>query len=152
MTVRRADAKLCGMQTKKNILLIEDSPDLSFLYKKALGSLDCEVEICASGRSALEKLGQSTPNLIIMDLTLGDMSVEDFYSQFTALDGISQVPLVLISGREDLMSWADLFGVSFVAKKPVDMGRFRKAIQEILIFDENDSLESHAKSGSPTLV
>jgi DNA-binding NtrC family response regulator len=140
LTVLGTNAKLSRMQAKK-ILLIEDSPDLSFLYKKTLSSLGFEIEICDSGRSALENLATSVPDLILMDLTLGDISVEDFFSQFSAMAENSKIPLALISGREDLMKWAELFKASFFAKKPVDMGLLRKAVQEILVFDEDAAAE-----------
>lgn len=137
--------------SQKKILLIEDNPDLTFLYKKTLSSLGYDIEHCGSGHSALEKLSEMTPDLIIMDLTLGDLSVEEFHAQFTALNSNRKTPVVLISGREDLMTWARRFEASFVAKKPVDMTRFRKAVQEILIFDEDG--DAPAKSSvSPSRI
>ena len=135
----------------KKILLIEDSPDLSFLYKKSLSTFGVAIEHANSGRSALSLLQTLKPSLIIMDLTLGDMSVEDFYSQFSSVEATQEVPLILISGREDVLSWADLFGASFVAKKPVDMVRFRKAVQELLQFDDDTSAEVK-RPASPTLI
>ena len=151
MTRFGPNVRLLSMRSEK-ILLIEDSSDLSFLYKKSLSILNCEIEICPSGLLALEKLAQSLPKMIIMDLTLGDISVEDFFSKFMAVEGISQVPLILISGREDVVNWANKFGATFVAKKPVDMTRFRKAVQEILAFDDEPATGDSVNSGAPTLI
>jgi DNA-binding response OmpR family regulator len=114
------------------VLLIEDSPELLQLYQKLLSTMGCQIVTAPSGRQAIEFLSEKTPTLIIMDLTLGDMTTDEFYEKLSAVPGIESVPTILISGREDLSSWGDLLGARFTFKKPMDLSKFRGAVKGLL--------------------
>jgi DNA-binding NtrC family response regulator len=114
------------------ILLIEDSPELMQLYQKLLSTMGCQIVVATTGKQAIEMLKALLPQVVIMDLTLGDMGTEEFYEKFSAVPGIENVPTVLISGREDLSTWGDLLGATHTFKKPMDLSKFRGAVKELL--------------------
>jgi two-component system phosphate regulon response regulator PhoB len=56
------------------ILAVDDEPDLLELVRLSLSEAGFAVETAASGREALEKLQRTTPDLVVLDLMLPDMS------------------------------------------------------------------------------
>lgn len=115
-----------------SILIIEDSPELTVLYEKILSPLKCLITKCSTGSSALEFLRAHRPSVIVTDLTLPDMSTEAFFEKFVGISEIETIPLLLISGRDDLSSWQDLFGATYALKKPTDVIKFRDCVRTML--------------------
>lgn len=114
------------------ILLVEDAPDLLMLYKRFFANLGATIQTAETGTKALELLSQEKPTVLIMDLTLKDMSTSDFYEKFAALEGTEGIATILISGRDDLVSWADLFQATKYFKKPVDREVIVQAVKSFL--------------------
>ena len=115
------------------ILIVEDAPDLVQLYKFFLAGSGAEIVVAESCHKALEFLKTEKPQVIVMDLTLHDMATEQFYEEFLAIPEIESVDTILISGREDLPSWADLFGAKTYFKKPVSRDKLSQAVQTCLV-------------------
>jgi DNA-binding NtrC family response regulator len=117
--------------TTPSILIVEDAPDLLMLYKRYFANLGATIQTAETGAKALELLGQGKPTVLVMDLTLKDMSTADFYEKFAAL-GIVDLSMILISGRDDLATWADLFGATKYYKKPVERDVITTAVKSFL--------------------
>ena len=68
--------QLSGMQpnteTSKKILVVEDNFIAQTVAKSLLGSLQCEVDIAASGMDAIHRCKNTDYDLIFMDIGLGD--------------------------------------------------------------------------------
>ena len=111
------------------ILLVEDAPDLLMLYKRYLANLGATIHTAETGAKALEFLKAQKPKVLLMDLTLKDMSTVDFYEQFAEIPDMDGVYKILISGRDDLTTWADLFGASEYFKKPVEREKITNAVK-----------------------
>jgi CheY-like chemotaxis protein len=120
------------MPTTTSVLIIEDSAELVVLYEKILSPLKCQVTTCGSGEMAVAHLAQNRPDVIVTDLTLPDMTTEQFFEKFIVIPDIESIPLILISGREDLNTWKDLFGATFALKKPTDVMKFRECVKSLL--------------------
>lgn len=118
-----------ALELTEDILLVEDAPDLVLLYKRYLGGLGATIKTAETGAQALEILRQFKPRVLVMDLTLKDMSTADFYEAFSAIPGIDKVHTILISGRDDVASWADLYGASQYFKKPVERAKITDAVK-----------------------
>jgi two-component system repressor protein LuxO len=119
------------MSNAASVLIIEDSAELLVLYQKILAPLKCHITTIGQGAEAIEYLQSHRPDVIVTDLTLPDMTTEEFYEKFIAVQQIDSIPLILISGRDDLFSWKDLFGAVFALKKPTDVIRFRECVKNL---------------------
>lgn len=118
---------------KPTLLIIEDAPDLQLLYKHYFSSLDLTLVAVETGTAALEYLQQNTPKIILMDLTLQDMDTETFKDRYCSLKGLSEVYLIVLSGREDLSYWATEFSAHKSFKKPVSREVLVEAVKTQLI-------------------
>ena len=60
-----------------NILLVEDSPSLATVYQGYLEKDHYRTSVAGSGADALEFLEKVTPDVVLLDLVLPDMSGMD---------------------------------------------------------------------------
>lgn len=116
-----------------SILIVEDDPKQLKLYGKALRGhrLTC----VSTGAAALSAIGDSRPDLIILDniLEAGDKGVELLPKLKAAA---AHVPVILISGtlkiREQLAALQGPRSAHFVLEKPVDLDEFDRTVQTAL--------------------
>ena len=58
----------------KNILVVEDEPDLRTTLEFNLKSEGYKVNSAADGRGLINEIGKKVPDLVLLDLMLPDMS------------------------------------------------------------------------------
>ena len=114
----------------KKVLIIEDAKDLLTLYTKFLRDAGCELITATSALEALKYLETGKPDLIVMDLTFPDMSTMDFYEQIAANPALDSITKILVSGRDDLTTWVDVFNAIKGLRKPVQRDVFYKAVTD----------------------
>lgn len=61
---------------RPSALIIEDDPDLSFLFSKALEAAGFETEIINAGDIAMTRLSSMIPDIVTLDLNLPGVSGE----------------------------------------------------------------------------
>ncbi|WP_413560615.1 two-component system response regulator [Bdellovibrio sp. HCB209] len=110
------------------VLIIEDSKDLLTLYVRYLKEMGCQITTATSARQALQSLTEDTPDLIVMDLTFPDMPTMDFYMELSANPHFDSIKKILVSGRDDLQTWMDVFNTAQGLRKPVQKNDIVKAV------------------------
>jgi two-component system KDP operon response regulator KdpE len=81
------------------ILVVDDEPPIRRLLKAGLGTQGYVVIEAPNGRTALELAETASPDLIILDLGLPDMSGHALLEQWQAAG--ASVPIVILSSRTD---------------------------------------------------
>lgn len=69
---------------KPSALIIEDHADSAVIFAEALRSAGYETEIARSGSEALERLGATTPDVVVLDLQLPRVAGPDILRQIRA--------------------------------------------------------------------
>ncbi len=88
------------------IFIVEDDPFYGRLLKHHLGfNPDHEVELFLSGKACLQELYRK-PDVVSVDYGLPDMSGDVLLSKIHAVN--SNIPVVIISGQEDISTAVDL--------------------------------------------
>ncbi len=101
--------------TDKEILLVDDDPDLITILADNLEMDDFTVRTATTGKRAMEQLEKGLPSLVILDLTLPDMDgiqvcrlIRQKYElpiiMLTARDGTTDKVLGLESGADDYVA------------------------------------------------
>lgn len=85
------------MSAKRRILVVDDEPQIRRLLRVALEAEGNEVVEAATGRDAVAAVARERPEAVILDLGLPD---EDGHSVLRRLRGFSDVPVIVLSGRE----------------------------------------------------
>jgi DNA-binding response OmpR family regulator len=115
----------------KKILVVEDDVDVCALIRFALEVRGLEVESASDGLSALQRVRQARPDLVILDLNMPRMGGEDFlYAWRTGVE-VSGVPVIVISAASQALRPQDL-GVEAYFSKPFDMDELLDCVGELL--------------------
>lgn len=113
------------------ILIVDDDPAIRKLLEKVMHSNEMETTAADSGASALRLLSENSYDLILMDITLGDMEGFEVIKQLRG-QGI-KTPVMIVSGRNE--DYDSLYGLSlgaddYITKpfRPVVLGAKVKAL------------------------
>ncbi|MFN3360126.1 MAG: response regulator [Pseudanabaenaceae cyanobacterium] len=91
--------KSCGSESLQNrrILLVEDEPDARHVLRWMLEKENCVVWEADNGKTALDKIAQATPDLILLDLMLPEMDGFEFVGALRQRYPQWQVPILVIT-------------------------------------------------------
>ena len=89
------------MLTKK-ILIIEDQEILATDYKLALELAGFEIIVSHNGYSALQKLNTSTPDIILLDISLPDINGWEILKLLHVKEHIEKIPVIVISEGDEI--------------------------------------------------
>jgi len=82
---------------KKRILVVDDEPDIVKVILFRLRKIECEAVVAIDGQEALDKIQQSKPDLILLDLLLPVMSGEEVCKRIKANDELRNIPVILVT-------------------------------------------------------
>jgi two-component system cell cycle response regulator DivK len=113
------------MSKSKTILLVEDYESFRVSLKQLLELENYEVVEAESGESALEKLSQTNPDLILLDLTLPGIDGVTTAKKIREIDVLKSVPIIALSAldAEDFGEEVISAGCNDYLVKPIDFDR-----------------------------
>jgi len=85
---------------RKRLLVVEDDHAERMSIEELLGSNDIEIVSTGSGSEALEVLRRDPCDCVVLDLRLPDMSGFEVLEELRADTSLSDVPVVVFTGRE----------------------------------------------------
>jgi two-component system phosphate regulon response regulator PhoB len=83
------------------ILVVEDEPDILELVRFNLTQAGWTVETASTGNEALASLRRSTPDLVVLDLMLPDVSGTEICRVMRADRALAEVPVVMLTARAE---------------------------------------------------
>jgi DNA-binding response OmpR family regulator len=105
-------------------LVIEDDPRQATVFAQALRMAEFETEVIQDGQTALNRLGEVIPALVVLDLHLPKISGADIFQQIRADERLNQTRIMLATAdpllAETLRSKVDL-----VLLKPISFNQLR---------------------------
>ena len=124
----------------KIIFLVEDHQTLNDAIRIRLEKLGYEIIACLDGRSLLEKIKGTTPDLIILDIDLPDFNGLDLLSQIRNTRGLDTVRFLILTGLTEKKSATALsdeslkrkLGVSAYISKPFATEDLVNKVKELL--------------------
>lgn len=88
---------------KKFALIIEDNPAIGDIYATTLEMMDITSELVVDGKVALERIEDLTPDLIILDMNLPQVSGHYIYKRIRSDDRLDGTR-VIISTANNLVA------------------------------------------------
>jgi CheY-like chemotaxis protein len=85
---------------RKRLLVVEDNVAEQMSISELLGYDDVEIETADTGRGALDSLRRQPADCVVLDLRLPDMSGFEVLEELSADQALSDVPVVVFTGRE----------------------------------------------------
>lgn len=128
---------------KKNILIVDDDEDLSFIISEMLESYGYQVTSVPSGTKAFEMLSENTYHLILLDINLPETTGFELLEE---LREHSNVPVIFASARTsetDRITGFDIGGDDYLPK-PYSMqellSRVNALIRRVYGFSEEEKI------------
>jgi CheY-like chemotaxis protein len=116
---------------RKTILVVEDDDATVALLQFALEGVGLTVESAGDGLTALRRVRQATPDLVILDLNMPRMGGEDFlYAWRTGVEAPG-VPVIVITAESRALRPGDL-GVAAFLSKPFDIQALLSYVRDLL--------------------
>lgn len=117
------------------ILVVDDVSDNLFLLQTVLEAEGYEVDTADSGSSALAKVANSPPDLILMDVMMPDMNGYEVTRQIRQNQSIPFVPILLVTAHEDVNDVQGLaLGANDFIRKPIEFDKLLARIEAFLQF------------------
>jgi two-component system OmpR family response regulator len=111
------------MTTLAKIMMVEDEPDIQAIARIALETVGgFTVEICSSGREALEKAPVYRPELILMDVMMPGMDGPSTLKEMRARPDTKAIPVIFMTAKVQPQEVANfkMIGALGVIPKPFD--------------------------------
>jgi class 3 adenylate cyclase len=83
------------------ILVVDDDPDMAAFLARLLKKEGLSVETVFDGKSALEQIRASPPDLVLLDVMLPDMSGFEICERLKGDSATALLPIVLVTALED---------------------------------------------------
>ncbi len=80
----------------KRILVVDDDPDMRELLTELLGRTGYELRLAANGREGLRSLFASTPDLVILDVSMPEL---DGWATLERIREVSDVPVLMLTAQ-----------------------------------------------------
>jgi CheY-like chemotaxis protein len=81
----------------KTILIVEDDKFMADIYQEALESDGFQVDLCSNGSSAIQRLKESPPHLLLLDILLPGAGGSEVLSFVRAQESTRTLPVIVLS-------------------------------------------------------
>ncbi|CAH0525529.1 quorum-sensing sigma-54 dependent transcriptional regulator LuxO [Vibrio hippocampi] len=107
------------------LLMVEDTASVAALYRSYLAPLGIDINIVGNGRDAIDSLAHRTPDLILLDLRLPDMTGMDVLDKVTQFN--PDVPVIFMTAHGSIDTAVDAMqhGAQDFLIKPCEPDRLR---------------------------
>jgi CheY-like chemotaxis protein len=107
----------------KKIMVVDDEKDLLVLAKGCLTRAGYDVKVTTSCKEGAEILASFKPNLIFLDINVGNEDGREMCKQIKSLAEHRHIPIVLISANDDSLKTYKEYDADSFLKKPFQPSR-----------------------------
>jgi signal transduction histidine kinase/ActR/RegA family two-component response regulator len=115
-----------------HILVVEDDNEVRRVIVECLSLIGYQVTEAANGTEALQAIHARTPDLLVVDYAMPDMTGAEVIARVRKL--VPDLPVILATGYADMAAVERLAGKPSILRKPFDIAALGDAV--------NDALES----------
>ncbi|HQU42054.1 MAG TPA: sigma-54 dependent transcriptional regulator [Pirellulales bacterium] len=114
------------------LLVIDDEPNVLYSLQKSLTSSTLEVLTAKTGKEGVDRVVDSLPDAVIVDVRLPDMSGLDAYDRIRQIDPRLPVIVITAFAKTETAIEAMRRGAFEYLLKPVDFRRLREVVAKAL--------------------
>ena len=122
------------MPNNSTILYVEDNVDNRTLVRRILMAEGYNLLEAVNATQALEILGNTQPDLILMDINMPDMDGYSLTAQIKSMEGLGSIPIVALTAnvmRGDRERSLEA-GCDGYIQKPIDIDMLSEQIERFL--------------------
>lgn len=116
------------------ILVVDDNDDSLRIIQAVLQNNGYEVEVERNGKGALERVRQKTPELMLLDVMMPEMSGIEVLEKLRSSPQTSRIPVILLTAKaqdEDVITGYQ-FGADYYITKPFTSKQLLYGIRLVL--------------------
>lgn len=87
---------------RRKILVVDDDPDILEIIGMILEEEGFEVELMKTGKDIFEHIYNFRPDLIILDVMLGNMDGREICNSIKSTSNTLHIPVIMISASHDI--------------------------------------------------
>ncbi len=114
------------------VLVVDDEPGLLRLFTGLVQRLNCDAIAVGSGVMALDVLDQETPDLLILDLAMPEVSGFDVLQYVRSIPRLSAMKVMILTARPNMVVEAEGLGIDCWVAKPVMPNDFLDIVADVL--------------------
>jgi len=118
-----------------HVLLVEDDRDTREMYSYYLSHSGMHVTEARTGRRALERALEHTPDIVVTDIAMPEMDGIELSRRLRAEGSTHDVPIIAVSGQAS--ERARQAGADVVLDKPCEPDRLLHVIEDVLKWRNN---------------
>jgi CheY-like chemotaxis protein len=99
------------------VLIVDDDPDVCKILSLSFEHFGCPTRVAMRGHEALNAIKQKTPDLIMLDLMLPDVSGFEILTFLQDDPHTKDIPVIVLTALGDPVELAKLNGVMSVLRK-----------------------------------
>lgn len=118
----------------KVILLADDEPDTVVLVHERLKKAGYEVMTAFTGDEVLEKVQQTPPDLILLDIVMPGMNGYRVCRRLKENQTTQKIPVILFTAlqKNDLLVTAQASGADMIISKPFEAEELLRVVNQFL--------------------
>lgn len=135
-------ARACGteLDVTKRILVVDDRSELLHLMRRVLEDEQYQVSIVQDGKTAFPRVKSMVPDLLILDLKLGDMSGQDVLKEVKSDPTTADVPVIVYTAAvleaeevsKLIESNPQFYSSVHLLRKPFELTALLDKVEELL--------------------
>jgi len=125
---------MTAMDTKRNILVVDDNPDIITIVRNILEGRGYAVQSAVNGREVFTRLGEGRPDVIILDIMMPGMDGLEVLSKLREDPETATIPVILLTAKsqyEDILEGYRL-GTDYYITKPFTSTQIINGINLVL--------------------
>ncbi|MBN1201018.1 MAG: response regulator [Anaerolineae bacterium] len=115
-----------------SILIVDDEPNMLRLFTGLIDRMGCETAQALSGAEAIEILDQHTPDLLILDLAMPEISGTDVLRYVRGVPRLDAMKVMILTARPNVLAEVNDLGFDYWITKPILPQDFLDAVEEAL--------------------
>ena len=124
-----------GVKMVKKLLVVDDNPDVIFSVRNGLEKFKKDYTIIGaeSGKECLELLETNTPDLILLDIMMPELSGWKTFDLIKGNDSWKNIPIVFLTARTDNVAKnaGGFLGEDYI-EKPFEIKDLKERIDKVL--------------------
>jgi CheY-like chemotaxis protein len=114
------------------VLVVDDEPGLLRLFSGLVERLNYRTLRAPGGHEALDFLDQETPDLLILDLAMPEISGFDVLQYVRSIPRLDSMKVMILTARPNLVPEIEEMGIDCWVAKPVMPNDFLEIVASVL--------------------
>ena len=117
----------------KNILLIDDDPDVQIVLRATLQQQGFAVATASGRQEAWQKMAEERPSLILLDVLLSGADGRELCREIKANPATRDIPVIMFSGHPSAGIHYQTYGADSFLAKPLNTAALLEKLNQQLV-------------------